>query len=151
MRTPLLFVGVCACAGNSAVETKLFPADYESSYTMVRPCRSSADHNLHHVTVFADPTAAEPYMNRDAAFPTGGVVLKPEYDETDMTCTGPIIEWTVMVKVDTGTAPQMLDWHWQDIGSDRDVITDNSERCWSCHTACGIPGEGGYDGTCSQP
>ena len=151
----LAFVlGVVACGGGGDDggddTTELFPAGYAASYTQVRPCRPSGDHDLNNVTVLADPSALAAYQQRDRAFPTGAVVLKAEYDFGDDTCTGPVQLWTVMVRQPAGSSPDTLDWHWQKVGADRKVVTDDEPRCIGCHTTCGVAPDG-YAGTCSIP
>jgi len=145
----LAILAVCACGGNGT-ETSLFPADYSSSYVQVRGCRSSGDHDLNHVRVLADPSAADAYRMRDRPFPAGAVVLKEEYDFSDDTCTGPIQQWTVMLKLAAGASSATLDWHWQKVDVHRDVVTDNEPRCYGCHATCGVPPDG-YQGTCAVP
>ena len=145
----VLTITLCACGGGDD-QKAIFPADYASSYVQVRPCRSSPDHDLNNVRVLADPLALEAYMMRDRPFPTGAVVLKAEYDPSDTTCTGPITMWTVMVQLAVGSAPSMLDWHWQKVDASGTVATDNDPRCYGCHTTCGVPPDG-YMGTCSVP
>ena len=127
-----------------------FPSDYASSYTQVRTCRASSDHDLNNVRVLVDPAARPAYTMRDRPFPTGAIVLKEEYDFGDTTCTGPIKQWTVMVKLADGSSATTLDWHWQKVAADRHVITDSEPRCYGCHMTCGVP-PGGYAATCSMP
>lgn len=126
----------------------LFPADYASSYAEVRDCRSSTEHELANVRVLADPQALGPYLGRDADFPVGSIVLKEEYDFGDTACTGSIIRWTVMQRLSTGSAPDTLDWTWQDVDASRRVKSVDEPRCIGCHTTCGLPPEG-YQGTCT--
>ena len=57
-----------ACGTDDEVPV-LFPADYLASYTEVRDCRKSADHDLHNIRILADPVALASYQNRDAPFP----------------------------------------------------------------------------------
>lgn len=144
----------CACGGGNpgadAGPPPAFPADYRSTYTQMRPCRSSTEHDLNNVIVYANPSAANAYMMRDQPFPTGSVVLKEEYEIGDTSCAGPILQWTVMVKLPDGSSAATLDWHWQKVDANRHVLTDNEQRCYSCHMGCGVPPEG-YAGTCSPP
>lgn len=137
---------VAACHDELPAE---FPADYATSYTEVRACRASSDHDLHHIRVLADPAALGPYQSRAQAFPPGAVVLKEEFDFSDLACSGPIVEWTVMMKLAT-PMPDTLGWRWQHVDPDRHVVTQDEERCIGCHTACGVPPDG-YDGTCAMP
>jgi hypothetical protein len=150
MRSLLIAVAICACGGDGADDTSLFPADYLSSYVQVRPCRRSADHDLNNVRVLADPAALGPYRIRDQPFPTGAVVLKEEYSLSDDTCTGPVKMWTVMVKLAAGSDASRLDWRWQKVDAGRMVTTDNEQRCYACHITCGVPPDG-YQGTCAVP
>lgn len=140
-----------ACGGDAAKVTDLFPADYATSYVQVRPCRMSPDHDSDNVLVFADPAlAAEPYQMRDQPFPTGSIVVKEEHGILDAMCTGSITQWTVMVKLADGSSPATLDWHWQRVDKNRDVVTDDDQHCIACHMTCGVPPDGYLD-TCSVP
>ncbi len=125
----------------------MFRADYAATYTEVRNCRASSDHDLHRIKVLADPAALGPYQTRTAPFPVGAILLKAEYDFADITCTGPIVEWTVMQKL---AAPEDLGWVWQRVAADRSVTSENESLCITCHTDCGDAPEG-YDGTCTVP
>ena len=126
-----------------------FPADYAASYVEVRGCRKSADHELEFVRVLADPAALGPYTDRSSAFPDGAVVLKEQYDASDDTCSGPIAQWTVMLK--NRTASERLGWDWQRVGADRRVTESNSQRCSTCHADCSGAPMPGYDFTCADP
>jgi hypothetical protein len=144
----------CSCGGGDpapdASPPPAFPADYQSSYVQVRPCRPSTDHDLNNVKVFADPGSANTYMMRDQPFPTGAVLLKEEYSLSDTSCTGPIFQWTVMVKLPDGSSTTTLDWHWQKVDENHQTLTDDDPRCYSCHRTCGVAPQG-YAGTCSPP
>lgn len=140
---PLLVV-VAACGDDGG--TPVFPESWASSYTEVRNCRSSSDHDLHRIRVLADPAALAPYRDR-TPFPVGSVVLKAEYDFADTSCTGPVIEWTAMQKQAT---PEDLGWVWQRVKADRSVETENDPLCIQCHTDCGMAPDG-FDGTCTMP
>src|SRR6185503_4785542 len=146
MRSLVVLLAVSACGEEPTVEP-LFPASYATSYTEVRNCRQSTEHDLHRIRVLTDAAATEPYQMRTAPFPAGAIVVKEEYDFGDPNCTGEIVEWTVMQK--TATA-ERLGWRWQRVTADRAVETENDERCITCHTGCGEP-PGGYAGTCTNP
>jgi hypothetical protein len=137
-----LAMALAACGDDA-----LFPADYADTYTEVRNCRRSSDHDLHYIRVLADPDALAPYRDRLAPFPVGSIVLKEEYDFADGDCTGPILEWTVMQK--TASAAR-LGWHWQRVDADGAIKTDNSSLCSNCHSGC-TPDVDGYDATCAVP
>jgi hypothetical protein len=134
-------VVVAACSTDGPAPE--FPADYASSYAEVRDCRTSADHDLHKIRILADPAAMASYVSRGAPFPDGAIVLKEEYDFADPTCAGPIVQWTVMRRIDA-------DWRWQRVDLGRAVISEDEPRCIGCHAQCGQPPDG-FDGTCAVP
>ena len=142
----LVAVTLFGCTGDPA---PIVPVD-TSSYVEVRACRPSSDHNLNDVRVIVDPGSVDAYTQRVQPFATDAIVLKPEYDFTDTTCTGAILYWTVMQKLPVGSSPATLDWHWQQVDPKRGVTSDDDHRCISCHTNCGVAPDG-YDGTCSKP
>lgn len=127
-----------------------FPADYAASYVEVRNCRGSGDHDLNNIRILAGPTAVTAYQGRMEPFPVGAVVLKEEYDFADLTCEGPIQQWTVMERLADGSAPEMLDWAWQRVDADRVVVEVDPPRCIGCHQGCGA-GPEGYEWTCAVP
>jgi hypothetical protein len=142
---------VAACGGGDPpVEEPLFPADYAATYTQVRDCRRSIDHDLVNMRIVAAPDALDSYLDRLVAFPEGAIVLKEEFDGSDMDCTGTIIGFTVMRKLAAGTAPEDLDWEWQETDRTSKPVQTDLQRCIQCHTGCGVPAEGGFDGTCAQ-
>ncbi|HEY3500428.1 MAG TPA: cytochrome P460 family protein [Polyangiaceae bacterium] len=126
-----------------------FPADYADSYAEVRDCRKSGDHDLSFVRILADPRAAAPYQNRSDPFPDGAVVLKEEYEFGDDTCSGEILQWTVMMKAHAATAE--LGWKWQRVDAQRRVAEENPPRCQNCHIDCSGGSAIGYDYTCAEP
>jgi hypothetical protein len=139
-----------ACDGDPAAGP-LFPDDYAATYQEVRDCRRSGGaHDVNHIRVVADPAAVGPYRDRDRPFPVGAVVLKEEYDFSDEDCSGAIVQWSVMVKLADGDAPELLDWSWQRVSNLGDVLEEDAPRCVGCHEGCGVPPDG-YDGTCAVP
>jgi hypothetical protein len=145
-----LAVGLTAasCSDDPDGPAPLFPSDYLSTYTQVRDCRNSSDHNLNRVRVLTGPGATAPYLGRDAEFPEGSIVLKEEHDFADSDCTGEVKRWTVMARLTTGSSPGTLDWYWQDVDAERKVTSENEPSCIGCHTSCGVPPDG-YEGTCT--
>ncbi|MBL9020473.1 MAG: cytochrome P460 family protein [Myxococcales bacterium] len=142
--SPLIVLAAsCGDEGPSPV----FPESWASSYTEVRNCRSSGDHELNKVRVLVDAAALAPYMTRAQPFPVGSVVLKAEYDFADGNCSGPPVGWTVMQKAGT---PENLGWVWQKVDAGRGVESENDPQCVQCHTDCGVAPDG-YDGTCTVP
>ena len=142
---PLLITMMAACGDDAE---PLFPADYSTTYTQVRDCRSSADHELHFIRVLADPAALGPYMGRTDPFPDGAIVLKEEHDFGDTDCSGTVVNWTVMVR--DSTAVDTEGWQWQKVDANRKVTSSNESRCFGCHHDCGVPPDG-YLGTCAIP
>lgn len=127
-----------------------FPADYAESYVEVRNCRGSGDHDLNNIRILASPDALEPYQGRVEPFPVDAVVIKEEYDFGDITCEGPIKQWTVMTRLPDGSSPDTLDWAWQRVDLSRKVVDEDAARCINCHSGCGnLPD--GYEGTCAMP
>ena len=141
-----LLLDTCSSGGPPS----LLVASYAQTYTQVRPCRPSSDHNLNNVLVFADPLAAPAYTDRMEDFPAGATVLKEEHDIDDVDCTGPIVEYTLMQKLATGSSRLTIDWRWQSISPSDSVMTQDDKRCINCHADCGGPPYG-YAGTCSAP
>lgn len=145
----LVVVVVASCGDDGGGPEPLFPAD-SATYREVRDCRASGDHDLQQIRVLADPAAHGPYTMRNAAFPVGAVLLKEQFDFGDVTCSGPVVQWTVMVKDEEGSDPLHLDWRWQRVDAERRVVTEDDSRCFGCHTDCGVAPDG-YLGTCAVP
>ncbi len=161
MRAGLVLLALCAvsCGDDSssgpdaapadAGPEPLFPASYTGSFSEVRDCRRSGDHDLHYIRVLVDSAAMGPYADRVTPFPEGAIVLKEEYDFSDDSCSGDIVEWTVMVK--NSAATERFGWDWQRVNVDRAVVESNAGRCYGCHSEC-TPDNGiGYDYTCAEP
>ncbi|MEZ4451443.1 MAG: hypothetical protein R3B09_18380 [Nannocystaceae bacterium] len=148
-------LALAACHGDdgddeTAGVEPAFPADYTASYVEVRNCRGSGDHDLNNIRILAGPSALGPYQTRMDPFPIGAIVLKEEYDFGDLTCTGPIKQWTVMERLAEGSSPDTLDWSWQRVDVARKVVEVDTPRCIGCHTGCGVAPDG-YEGTCAVP
>lgn len=137
-----------ACGGDDAPPA-IFPEDYAATYTEVRDCRFSLDHDLTRMRVLVSPDAVAVYEQRSAPFPAGAIVVKEQYDSRDTSCAGPIIEFTVMRKLPAGSSPATLDWEWQKVEPDLREAEFEVERCTRCHTGCGQAPEG-HDGTCAM-
>lgn len=143
-----LLAGLLAACGDEA-EPALFPEDYAATYQEVRDCRFSLEHDLTRMRVLAAPDAMAVYQARNAPFAAGAVVLKPQYDSTDMTCSE-ILYFTVMQKLEPGSSPDTLDWAWQKVDPEGKPMEADLQRCIACHTGCGKPPEG-HDGVCAEP
>ncbi|HEU0037019.1 MAG TPA: cytochrome P460 family protein [Kofleriaceae bacterium] len=146
-------VSLVACGGGAddTSDPPLFPEDYAATYTEVRNCRASIEHGPIRIRVMASPEALGPYTDRVSKFPTGAIVLKEQYDDGDTACAGPILEYTVMQKLDVGSATAELDWAWQEVtASTFKTKTIDAGQCVACHKDCITPPDG-YDGTCTTP
>jgi hypothetical protein len=155
MRTvfALLASGWLGCGTDVPPEPPIFPADYASTYMEVRNCRPSLEHGSVNIRVLASPDALTPYTGRMVPFPTGSILLKEEYAESDLACAGPIKFWTVMQKLADDSSPATIDWQWQKLDASRHVTMSNDETCIMCHAMCLPPpdGTGGYLHTCTEP
>lgn len=150
-----LLAGACPAGDDGDGDTgssaePAFPAGYAASYTEVRNCRGSGDHDLNNIRILVDPSGLEAYQGRAVPFPAGAVVLKEEYDFGDVGCTGELVQWTVMTKLPAGSGSETLGWAWQTVDADRKVVDEDEPRCIGCHTSCGVAPDG-YDATCAMP
>ena len=136
--------------GSESRETPWFPMDYALTYTEVRGCRPSGDHELNVVRVLAAPDAVSTYQDRNAPFSAGALMLKEEYEFGDDTCSGPLQQWTVMRKLAPATGQETMGWEWQRVNAERQVLDETPTRCVACHGGCGRPPDG-HDGTCTIP
>ncbi|HUH03211.1 MAG TPA: cytochrome P460 family protein [Kofleriaceae bacterium] len=148
MRALLIATLLCAACGDDGSEP-LFPEDYATIFTEVRDCRPSSDHDLNNIRVLANAAAAGPYVDRDAPIPEGALLLKEEFDFGDIDCTGEIKQWTVMQRRAPGSSSNTLDWGWQRVDWNRNVVTEDEPRCIGCHQGCVAPS--GYEFTCTVP
>jgi hypothetical protein len=150
MRRSLPLIASLALLGCDGGDDLPFDKDYAATYTEVRDCRPSGDHNLNNIRVFADPQALASYRERMVSFPVGSVVLKDEFDFADTECAGTPVRWTVMVRLAEGSSPNTLDWTWYDYDGEMNLLSNNMPACIGCHTGCGNPPDG-YQGTCAVP
>jgi hypothetical protein len=67
-----------------------------------------------------------------------------------VTCEGPIKQWTVMRRLPDGSSPDTLDWTWQRVDLQRNIVEQDAARCYGCHQTCGVEPDG-YGGTCAIP
>lgn len=127
----------------------VFATDYRDTFTMVRDCRQSIDHDLVFVQIWASPDAVDPYLARTDRLPDGSLFVKEEF--TDPLCAGEMRRWTAMRREDDAY-PLLDGWHFQVRATDGAVLEDGAiEDCVSCHlNECGGT-ESGFDGTCSDP
>lgn len=149
MRAVVLVVLLASCSGDDGGAPPPFPENYETTYFEVRDCRFSLDHDLMRIRVVAAPDTRDAYLTQ-TPFPTGAMLIKEQFADTDTTCSGPIQRYTVMQKLAAGSSPDTLDWTWYQLDGKRKTESVDDRRCIQCHTGCGKPPEG-YDGTCTMP
>jgi hypothetical protein len=146
----LALVTAASCGGGDDAEPSFVTADYADTFTEVRDCRRSIDHDLEFVRILADAEALAAYRDREVEFPVGSIVVKEQYLDNDDDCSGEIVRYTAMRKLEDGADPDFIDWEWQAIDTDFGVIADEDPiGCASCHASCEEPE--GYLGTCAAP
>jgi hypothetical protein len=146
----LALVAAASCGGDDGAAPAMISADYVDTFTEVRDCRRSIDHDLEFVRILADADALAPYRDRDAAFPVGSIIVKEQYLDNDDDCSGEIVRYTAMRKLEDGADPDFLDWEWEGVDLDFGVVEDEDPiGCASCHESCEEPE--GYLNTCSAP
>lgn len=136
-------LSLLACSDDGGTEpdpepaVPAFPADFRGSFSQVRDCRETAEHGIgRYIDVWADPAAAQAYLDGASSFEVGTVLVKPIY--LDETCDpASIVSYVVMVKAEPGFAPDTHDWLWQSVDADRRVTEEGDlAECTGCHGAC---------------
>jgi len=140
-------VSFAACDENvSPISDTFLPKDYRMTYSEVRDCRRSVDHDLANIIVRTSQIASAAYRGGPYPFPVGSIVVKEEYADPD--CRG-LLGWTLMRKETAGYDPAFGDWRWQKLDRERRVVMDGKvERCRGCHAMpmCKL-----RDFTCTEP
>jgi hypothetical protein len=131
-------------------ETPLFDEDYLDSYSVVRDCRRSMDHDGLFIRIYANDVAADVYNARTGALPDGSTFIKEEH--TDSTCNeAGLVGWAVMRRV-AGSRPESDDWQFQFVDTaERELSANVREGCVSCHLNDCLGSGPGFDGTCAMP
>jgi hypothetical protein len=138
----LALLVACESEGSAGGAAGLVTAADLAAWPEVRDCRNSIEHDSNHIRVLASPATKDAYLGT-GAFPSGSIVVKPEY--ADAACTD-LVRVTVMRRGEGFDATG--GWEWQELAPDLTVVeTGALARCWSCHAAC----DGGHDGACAQP
>lgn len=132
----------CACGGDDDKEPAgepFFPRDFASTYTLVRDCRFSIEHDGVSIRVYANDTAAQSYRDGTYPLPEGAILVKQQH--TDGACAD-LVGFTAMRKLGAD------DWEWQEVDAEHAVrAKTNAARCVSCHADC----TQGRDMTCTDP
>ena len=116
----------------TVVVTPVFPANYRSTYTVVRDCRFSSEHGLVYIRVLANSLAAQPYLNNANPLPVGSTVVKEEFSSPDCNLNS-LVRWRAMRKEAPGFDAVDGDWHWQWVEPNRSVTFNDKSTCISCH------------------
>lgn len=119
----------------------VFPADYESTFTVVRDCRPTIEHAavtidgviVDYIRVLANDVAAQAYLNNENPLPVGSVIIKEGFSGTDCGQDSTLRNITAMLKEQPGFDADDGDWHWQTVAPDRRVTDDTKTTCISCH------------------
>jgi hypothetical protein len=131
---------IVACAFGGTCETPdptvepIAPADYRTSFTQVRDCRFSIEHDGVQIRVWANDIAMAAYLAEENPLPVGSVIVKEEFigdncdDDPDLNIL------SVMRKETSGFDNEDNDWHFQEINpTSRAVITNTKTDCIECH------------------
>lgn len=122
-----------------------FPADYLASFTQVRDCRFSVEHDGVFITVHANDVANDAYVNGVYPLPEGSMLVKTLYDDPE--CSQ-LAGYAVMVKMQDGYESGAGDWYWESVDAGRSVEQGGRlQSCLSCHVGC----TDGRDFTCTDP
>ncbi len=115
-----------------------FAEDFAQSYTLVRDCRFSTDHNLSKVRVYVNAVGAQNYLDGTYPLPVGTIAVKVLTNGQAADCAGAAEEIVAMRKGVPGTAPTYGDWEWQAVNPDRSVRLSGQlfDQCIACHSSC---------------
>ncbi len=141
---------VTACGENGTEpqpqpEPAFFPADFAQTYTEVRDCRFSIEHDGWNVTVHANDIAVGDYTSGTYPLSEGAILVKTLYG--DDACND-VVGYVAMRKEAAGYAPSTNDWAWQELNASS--VAENTGRlnaCITCHTSC----TNDRDFTCTNP
>lgn len=153
LRPSLLAAVVVGCTPATGGEEDAGPAlgppvfDDISTWTEVRDCRGSHEHELRFIRVFANALALENYDIWDKPYLVGSTLVKLEY--YDEGCQE-LVGYTAMEKLEEGKNPPGYDWWWQKLDENKRVTAEGAPfNCIDCHRFhCEPPY--GYDLTCAE-
>lgn len=142
-------VTALACDPDDGGPAPIYPADWATSFTKVRDCRQTPEHDLNHVTLHVDPASVALWQQcvvYDSTcterFAEGATFIKAEY--SDSACTDLVLVSAAKKSSDAAFA-DVGGWHWQEVQADGRVAEDGAvERCARCHESC----DGSYDHRC---
>lgn len=124
----------------------LLPADYQTSYPIVRSCRTSVEHDLRFIVIRALAGTEQQYETGPFPRAPGTLIIKEEF--SDRACAD-LVGWTLMQKQPEGYAASYGDWRWQRLDAGKQVLDDGLiPRCAGCHAA---PACRARDFACAEP
>lgn len=118
-------------SSNSVVQP-IFSDDYLETFIEVRDCRFSSSHPGM-VRVLVNHIGADAYLNKANPLPAGTIVVKEIFDGTTCDDYSELGKWAVMRKEAAGFDSLHGNWIWQELLSDRSVLTDSKMNCIGCH------------------
>ena len=118
-------------SSNSVVQP-IFADDYLETFIEVRDCRFSSSHPGM-VRVLVNDIGADFYLNKANPLPVGTIVVKEIFDGTTCDDYSELGKWAVMRKEAAGFDSLHGNWIWQELLSDRSVLTDSKMNCIGCH------------------
>jgi len=129
----LLVVAPLGCAPTEPAEP-IFPADYRSTFTLVRDCRFSIEH-ASTIRVYVNSNGAAAYLADENPLPVGTIVVKEEFEGVDCSNDSELQVWSTMVKRAPGYDPAIGDWQYQEVAyPTRQVTINENTSCLECHT-----------------
>lgn len=135
----ILAFALSTCGPEVGGPQSLVPSDYATTFTEVRRCRSTVEHQpnpagdvIRNIRVWINASSAAAYVANAATLPPGTVVIKEEYGGS--CSSADLLAWTVMRK-EAGYDPSHGDWHWQRVRAPTRAVLEDGRvtRCISCH------------------
>lgn len=115
----------------------IYPADYRTSFTQVRDCRFSIEHDGVNIRVWANDIALAAYLAEADELPVGSVIIKEEFAGGTCDSDDDLTLISAMRKEDPGFDSEDRDWHFQEVTpSDRRVVNNSKTDCTECHRTC---------------
>ncbi|MBK8271292.1 MAG: cytochrome P460 family protein [Planctomycetes bacterium] len=138
-----LVAGVCifaACAIGGTCDSAnptidpIVPADYRTTFTEVRNCRFSIEHDGVQIRVWANDIAMAAYLAEENPLPVGSIIVKEEFAGGTCDDDSELNILSVMRKEAAGFDNEDKDWHFQEVNpTSRVVITNTKTDCIECH------------------
>ena len=143
----VLIVGLYALApGCGGEHGAYFPENYKDSYKLIHGCAPTEEHSSPFFMAYINSEAYDAW----AAFevlPEGSTLVKVQYKNSNCTV---LDVYTVMRKGPPGTAPDSMDWEWQNADEYGQVVESGQVNyCITCHSGCET--ENNPDFACLRP